>query len=184
MRLFRSRFGIEHRRAIQLKVKPKWPYYQHLLFLADHIKYRTDLMDPSSPKTPAPRKVLPKMQHERVRVTPQVKIKRQKMSPPPVMQHIQLPIPTFDHFQQVNYSEAAGPSNLTTPSIEENLSNSESFAIKTRTSSDASLQQNNTSLNMYNAFGNFVAASLHDLQHEQANDLMQRITKEIFAPKM
>lgn len=35
--------------------------------------------------------------------------------------------------------------------------------------------------NKYNAFGQFIAASLADLNDEQATNLMQRITMEIFA---
>jgi hypothetical protein len=35
--------------------------------------------------------------------------------------------------------------------------------------------------NKYNAFGQFIAASLADLSDEKATDVMQRITMEIFA---
>jgi hypothetical protein len=35
--------------------------------------------------------------------------------------------------------------------------------------------------NKYNAFGQFIAASLADLSDEKAIDVMQRITMEIFA---
>lgn len=36
-------------------------------------------------------------------------------------------------------------------------------------------------INKYNAFGQFIAASLADLTDEKAIDIMQRITMEIFA---
>lgn len=53
-------------------------------------------------------------------------------------------------------------------------------ATNTSTSFD-SFANMDKKFNKYNAFGQFIAASLADLSDEKATDVMQRITMEIFA---
>jgi hypothetical protein len=55
------------------------------------------------------------------------------------------------------------------------------YAATTTSTSFDSFANLDKKFNKYNAFGQFIAASLADLSDEKATDVMQRITMEIFA---
>lgn len=55
------------------------------------------------------------------------------------------------------------------------------YAATTTSTSFDSYANLDKKFNKYNAFGQFIAASLADLADEKATDVMQRITMEIFA---
>lgn len=55
------------------------------------------------------------------------------------------------------------------------------YAATTTSTSYDSYANLDKKFNKYNAFGQFIAASLADLSDEKATDVMQRITMEIFA---
>ena len=55
------------------------------------------------------------------------------------------------------------------------------YAATTTSTSFDSYANLDKKFNKYNAFGQFIAASLADLSNEKATDVMQRITMEIFA---
>jgi hypothetical protein len=55
------------------------------------------------------------------------------------------------------------------------------YAATTTSTSFDSFANLDKKFNKYNAFGQFIAASLADLSDEKATDVMQRITMEIFS---